>query len=132
MDRGDLQLLADQKGHSTNIHTTVYRLQQNLIKRSKMARLLIASEAGLISKFKERTDMDNINLNTIPVPIDGMTLHMLDNYALSKSNSHLFANGCIKMKSLFRMCYQTAYDTCNTYREYILHLVSSVIRLFIF
>ena len=64
MSSDELSLVADHMGHSTNIHTTVYRLQQNIMERSKMARILVASMEGMASR-DEPTQMERVSLDEI-------------------------------------------------------------------
>lgn len=48
MDMSDegIKMVAGHMGHSTAIHTDVYRVQQNLISRSKMASILLKGDRG--------------------------------------------------------------------------------------
>ena len=45
-------MVADNMGHSINIHTGVYRLQSSILEKTKVARVLIAMENGNISKYQ--------------------------------------------------------------------------------
>lgn len=67
MKEGELQMIADHLGHSKQIHTTVYRLQENLIERSKMARILLASEQGTLSTIRKDTQLSAISIQDIPI-----------------------------------------------------------------
>lgn len=66
MNEGELQMIADQLGHSKHMHTSVYRRQENLIERSKMARVLLASERGLLKATRDNTDLSSIPIEDIP------------------------------------------------------------------
>lgn len=75
-------MVADHMGHSVNIHTSVYKLQQNLIERSKVAKILSALEDGDLNVKQvepvalECVDVDNIGeLNNI----DKFFLYYLSN-----------------------------------------------------
>ena len=57
-------MVADHLGHSLNIHTTVYKLQQNVIERSKVARILTLLESGSVEDIKRSTPT---KLNSIPL-----------------------------------------------------------------
>jgi len=58
--------MADHLGHSVNIHTSVYRLQSNLIERTKVSKILMAFENGGIAKTAEVRQLDEIE-----VPVNG-------------------------------------------------------------
>lgn len=66
MSNDELEMVAEHMGHSTNIHTNVYRLQQNLMERAKMARILLAAEQGSFSK-DSTTQLEHIIIDEIPV-----------------------------------------------------------------
>ena len=70
MKDSELQMLCDHMGHSTNIHTSVYKLQQSLIERSKVAQILLASEQGTLVKYKEPTALENVNPHEIHILSD--------------------------------------------------------------
>lgn len=59
-------MAADHMAHSVNIHTSVYKLQQNLKERSKVAKNLSAFEDGDLNVKRvepvalECVDVDNI------------------------------------------------------------------------
>ncbi|KAF6027284.1 hypothetical protein EB796_014398 [Bugula neritina] len=55
-------MMADHLGHSVNIHTSVYRLQSNLIERTKVSKILIAIENGGIAKTAEIRQLDEIEI----------------------------------------------------------------------
>lgn len=59
MNQSELQMIADHLGHDLHIHTNVYRLQSNLVERSKVAKILHAVDSGAVSKFKGKS-MDTI------------------------------------------------------------------------
>lgn len=65
MKGSELAMVADHMGHSVNIHTKVYKLQQNLIERTKVAKILVAVEQGTIHKFTQPTTTDKINISDI-------------------------------------------------------------------
>lgn len=69
MTESELKLVADHMGHNLNVHTDVYRLQSSLLEKTKVARVLIASENGSISKFQGRR-LDAISMTELPEPID--------------------------------------------------------------
>ena len=50
----ELGMVCDHLGHSLKIHTTVYRAQQNIIERSKVARILTLLESGSVDEIKVR------------------------------------------------------------------------------
>ena len=60
-------MVADHLGHSLKIHTTVYRMQQNAIERSKVARILTLLEDGETEKIKqaEMKDLQDIPLTDL-------------------------------------------------------------------
>ena len=60
-------MVADHLGHSLKIHTTVYRMQQNAIERSKVARILTLLEDGATEKIKqaEMKDLQDIPLTDL-------------------------------------------------------------------
>ena len=72
MSEAELQLVADHMGHSVNIHTTVYRLQQNLMERSKMALILEAAEQGACHRYPTEKSLDQINIADILRMISGI------------------------------------------------------------
>ena len=51
MTEAELKMIADHMGHNLNVHTDVYRLQNSLLEKTKVARVLIAMENGQMSKF---------------------------------------------------------------------------------
>ena len=69
MGNHELEMLADHLGHSTNIHTTVYKLQSNLLQRSKVAKILCAVEKGLIHRYKEKVMLEDLDIDSIPLDI---------------------------------------------------------------
>lgn len=68
MQESELQMIADHMGHSINIHTHVYRLQQHSIEKSKVARILLAADEGTLHRMKAQTDLDHLNLSELPIP----------------------------------------------------------------
>lgn len=71
MESSELQMLADHLGHSVNIHTNVYRLQQNLIERSKVAALLTAVEKGSIHKYSRLKDLAEVDIAQLTAACSG-------------------------------------------------------------
>lgn len=63
MTPDELAMVADHMGHSINIHTSVYKLQQNLIERSKVAMVLSAVERGVYEKTSSLQSLDVINMD---------------------------------------------------------------------
>ena len=59
MSRSELEMIADHMGHNLNIHTEIYRLQSSVIEKTKVSRVLLAAEQGLLHKFcgKKLTDI---------------------------------------------------------------------------
>ena len=51
MTDDELKMLADHMGHNINIHTDIYRLQTSLVEKTKVAKLLLASENRGIDRF---------------------------------------------------------------------------------
>ena len=68
MQKEELKMLADHMGHSLNIHTDVYRLQSSVLERTKVARVLLAVEAGQLNKYKGHT--------LVAVSIEGIALFL--------------------------------------------------------
>lgn len=62
-----MNMIADHLGHSVNIHTSIYKLQQQLIEKSKVAKILIAIEEGNIHKLDSATETDIINMSDIHI-----------------------------------------------------------------
>lgn len=69
MTNDELKMLADHMGHNINIHTDIYRLQTSLIEKTKVAKLLLASENGGVARFAGKS-LDSISLEEIPLPVD--------------------------------------------------------------
>lgn len=67
LNKAELNMVADHLGHSLKIHTTVYRMQQNAIERSKVARILTLLEDGATEKIKqaEMKDLQDIPLTDL-------------------------------------------------------------------
>lgn len=65
MTSDELGLISDHMGHSVNINTSVYKLQQNTIERSKVARILLAADRGVLHKMAMSTDSDQIAVDDI-------------------------------------------------------------------
>lgn len=57
-------------GHNLNIHTSHYRLQSNVLERGKVAKLLLAVEKGLISKYDEERELEEIATEQIELDLD--------------------------------------------------------------
>lgn len=68
MTDSELKIVCDHLGHNINIHADVYRLQSTVLERTKVAKVLIAAENGMIGRFQGR------NLNDITY--DGMFLQL--------------------------------------------------------
>jgi hypothetical protein len=58
MKPAELGMLADHMGHSVNIHMDIYKLQSNLLERSKVAKLLCAVDNGKLGAFQEERSLD--------------------------------------------------------------------------
>lgn len=58
----ELKMVADHMGHNLNVHANVYWLQSSLLEKTKVARVLIATENGQINKFQGRR-LDAISIN---------------------------------------------------------------------
>ena len=71
MTNEELKMVAEHMGHSVNVHTDIYRVQQNLIERSKMAMVLSAAEAGTLHNFTERQQLENLNISELAAYIEG-------------------------------------------------------------
>lgn len=65
MTRDELEMVADHLGHSVNIHTGVYKMQQNLIERSKVALVLSGVENGLYKKTEQKVYLDTLNISDL-------------------------------------------------------------------
>ena len=61
MDSSELKIVADHMGHDVSIHCNIYREQSSILQRTKVARLLIAMENGMVSKFAGKS-LENIEL----------------------------------------------------------------------
>ena len=62
MTGDELKLLADHIGHSVAIHTEVYRMQTSVLERTKVARALVALEAGNLTQYRGRS-MSSIDID---------------------------------------------------------------------
>ena len=69
MTEGELKMVADHMGHNLDIHTNIYKMQSSVIEKSKVARVLIALENGMVNRWKGQR-LDDIN-------IAGMTIKPL-------------------------------------------------------
>lgn len=67
MTNTELNLVTDHLGHSLNIHTSVYKLQQNILERTKVARILLSADQGLLNRLDTNTDTDFINNEDIDI-----------------------------------------------------------------
>lgn len=61
MSGDELQLVADHMGHSLAMHTDVYRLQNSVLERTKVARVLLGLENGNMGQFRGR-DLATVGL----------------------------------------------------------------------
>jgi len=52
MTKAELRTVADHMGHDLHIHTDVYRMQTSIMEKTKVAKVLMAIENGMISKLK--------------------------------------------------------------------------------
>ena len=52
MTQAELRIIADHMGHNLDIHTDVYRLQSCLLEKTKVARVLLASDSGQLKHSK--------------------------------------------------------------------------------
>ena len=62
MTESELKMVADHMGHNLNVHTDIYRLQSSLLEKTKVARVLIATENGQINKLQGR-QLEAISIN---------------------------------------------------------------------
>lgn len=60
MQTNEVRMLADHMGHDLNIHSNIYSLQSSVVERAKVAKILLAVEAGKLHKMNETTDLDTI------------------------------------------------------------------------
>ena len=67
MSRSELEMIADHMGHSVNIHTSVYKLQQNLIERSKVAMVLSGIEDGILQRRPQARQLDELAMSQIGI-----------------------------------------------------------------
>ena len=65
MTPAEKEMLADHMGHTLNIHTSVYKMQQNMIERSKVARVLTMFEEGSLQWQKDFTQLESIPLSKL-------------------------------------------------------------------
>lgn len=70
MNHSELEMVADHMGHSVNIHTSVYKLQQNLIERSKVAMVLSAIEAGSLERHHNPLSLEAVNMSDMGKSIE--------------------------------------------------------------
>ncbi|XP_052261565.1 uncharacterized protein LOC127865682 [Dreissena polymorpha] len=68
MTGAELKMVADHMGHNINIHTDVYRLQSSILEKTKVARVLIATENGSISRYQGK-NLQEISLEDIAEPV---------------------------------------------------------------
>ncbi|XP_053388365.1 uncharacterized protein LOC123554731, partial [Mercenaria mercenaria] len=54
MSGDELKLVADHMGHSLEIHTNIYKTQNSILERTKVAKALIAMENGELGRFRGR------------------------------------------------------------------------------
>lgn len=66
MNDAELEMIADYMGHSVKIHTTVYKLQQNLIARSKVSAVLTLLENGKINELKRK---EPVSLESVDIDV---------------------------------------------------------------
>ena len=74
-----MEYLVRHLGHTLKVHETHYRQTSGIIERAKIAKLLIASEYGVLAKYKGQ-DLDNIDITgmlNISIVILILTLKIL-------------------------------------------------------
>lgn len=95
MTGAELKMVADHMGHNINIHTDVYRLQSSILEKTKVARVLIATENGSISRYQGK------NLQEISLEGNNLSFNFL-----------LFIVLCnISSRNLF-LLFQIQYSVC--------------------
>ena len=62
MDSTELKTVADHMGHDLSIHMNIYRDQCSILQRTKLARLLIAMENGMVSRYAGKS-LNEIDLD---------------------------------------------------------------------
>ena len=70
MKNQELTMLADHMGHHLHIHANHYRLQTDIMERSKVARILLAVNSGLW-KRSGVTNLDDLRAEDIPFAPEG-------------------------------------------------------------
>lgn len=66
MKPNELKLVADHMGHNLDIHTNIYKMQSSILEKSKVARVLLAVENGMLNKWKGQT-LDQISIDGMEV-----------------------------------------------------------------
>lgn len=79
MTGAELKMVADHMGLNVNIHTDVYHLQNSIIEKTKVARVLMAMENGNISKYQGR-NLQEILLEGKDISNTFLAKHSLSNY----------------------------------------------------
>ncbi|KAJ8311587.1 hypothetical protein KUTeg_010942 [Tegillarca granosa] len=64
----ELKLVADHLSHTVAIHTDTHRLQNSLLELTKVARALVALEAGKLGNFKGRS-LSSISIDELTKPV---------------------------------------------------------------
>ncbi|XP_053391704.1 uncharacterized protein LOC128554446 [Mercenaria mercenaria] len=67
MSGDELKLVADHMGHSLKIHTNIYKTQNSILERTKVAKALIAMENGELGRFRGRM-LESIDIDELPTP----------------------------------------------------------------
>ena len=95
MTGAELKMVADHMGHNINIHTDVYRLQSSILEKTKVARVLIATENGSISRYQGK------NLQEISLEGNNLSFNFLLFIVLCNTSS----------QNLF-LLFQIQYSVC--------------------
>lgn len=60
MQTNEVRMLADHMGHDLNIHANHYALQSSVVERAKVARILLAVEAGNLHKLNAPAQLESV------------------------------------------------------------------------
>lgn len=71
MTSDELGMLANHMGHSLHVHANHYRLQTDILERTKVARILLAVDAGTWKRHGKAANLEDVTTDEVPVVIDG-------------------------------------------------------------
>ena len=71
MQTNEVKMLADHLGHDLNIHANIYSLQSSGVEKAKVAKILLAVQAGELHKLDKTTELNDVQIPT--------SIHVHDN-----------------------------------------------------